>query len=162
MVCQVARTLTIDKAAYLAGLIDGEGTISLSQRHANERRPLVLSISSTQRVTYYLALRQTQGTIRAESPNWQPGLVFVLRSLAEQSKRLEKKVERETLVLASMPGLSLTIVEFAREHGRVTIGAAIKLTGTSRNTLEQHFRALFERRTLNQHGSGRGVWYDLR
>jgi len=111
---------------------------------------------------YYLALRQTQGTIRTESPNWQPWLVFFLRSLAEQVRRLEKKIEREKIVLASMPGLSLQIVEFAREHGRVTIGEVIKLTGASRNTLKQHFRALVERGTLNQHGSGRGVWYDLR
>ena len=111
---------------------------------------------------YYLALRQTQGTIRTKSPNWQPWLVFFLRSLAEQVARLEKKVEREKIVMAALPELSLRIVEFAREHGRVTIGEIIKLTGASRNTLKQHFRALVERGTLDQHGRGRGVWYDLR
>jgi Fic family protein len=120
------------------------------------------SVIEQSKEAYYLALRQTQGTIRTESPNWQPWLVFFLRSLAEQVRRLEKKVEREKIVLAAMPELQLQIVEFAREHGRVTIGEAIKLTGASRNTLKQHFRALVERRTLNQHGSGRGVWYDLR
>lgn len=111
---------------------------------------------------YYLALRQTQSTIRTTSPDWQPWLLFFLRSLAEQVRRLEKKVERERIVLAALPELSLKIVEFAREHGRVTIGEVIRLTGASRNTLKQHFRALVERGTLNQHGSGRGVWYDLR
>jgi Fic family protein len=111
---------------------------------------------------YYLALRQTQGTIRTDAPNWQPWLVFFLRALAEQVRRLEKKVEREKMVLATLPELSLQIVEFAREHGRVTIGEAIKLTSTSRNTLKQHFRSLVERGHLNQHGSGRGVWYELR
>ncbi|MFM9983039.1 MAG: hypothetical protein ACKVP9_19195 [Burkholderiales bacterium] len=111
---------------------------------------------------YYLALRQTQGTIRTEASNWQPWLVFFLRSMAEQVRRLEKKVEREKIVLAAIPELQLQIVEFARGHGRVTIGEAIKLTGASRNTLKQHLRTLVERRTLNQHGSGRGVWYDLR
>ena len=111
---------------------------------------------------YYLALRQTQATVRAAAPDWQPWLLYFLRSLAEQVGRLEKKVEREKLVLAPMPELSMRIVEFAREHGRVTIGEAVKLTGASRNTLKQHFRALVERGTLNQHGSGRGVWYDLR
>lgn len=110
---------------------------------------------------YYLALRQTQGTIRTESPNWQPWLVFFLRSLAEQVRRLEKKVEHEKIVLAALPELSLQIVEFAREHGRVTIGEAIRLTGASRNTLKQHFRALVARGTLNQHAGGRGSWYDL-
>ncbi|MEQ1591721.1 MAG: Fic family protein [Thiobacillaceae bacterium] len=120
------------------------------------------SVIEHNKEAYYLALRQTQGTIRTETPNWQPWLTFFLRSLAEQVRRLEKKVEREKLVLAALPDLSLQVVEFAREHGRITIGDAIKLTGASRNTLKQHFRALVGRGTLNQHGSGRGVWYDLR
>jgi Fic family protein len=120
------------------------------------------SLIEQSKEAYYLALRQSQGTIRTESPNWQPWLVFFLRSLAEQVARLTKKVEREKIVLAAMPALQLQIVEFAREHGRVTIGETIKLTRASRNTLKQHFRALVERGTLNQHGSGRGVWYDLR
>ena len=120
------------------------------------------SVIEQSKEAYYLALRQTQGTIRTEAPNWQPWLVFFLRSLAEQVRRLEKKVEREKLVLTAMPELQLQIVEFAREHGRVTIGEAIKLTGASRNTLKLHFRALVERDVLNQRGSGRGVWYDLR
>ncbi|WP_244888066.1 DUF977 family protein [Nitrosomonas nitrosa] len=87
--------------------------------------------------------------------------MFFLGSLAEQVRRLEKKVEREKIMLAAMPELQLQIVEFAREHGRITIGETIKLTGASRNTLKQHFRALVERGTLNQYGSDRGVWYDL-
>ena len=120
------------------------------------------SVIEQNKEAYYLALRQTQGTIRTEAPDWQPWLVFFLRSLAEQVRRLENKVEREKRVLASLPELSLAIVEFAREHGRVTIGEAIKLTGASRNTLKQHFRALVERGYLNRHGSGRGVWYELR
>lgn len=120
------------------------------------------SVIELNKEAYYLALRQTQGTIRTDAPNWQPWLVFFLRSLAEQVRRLEKKVEREKLVLASLPDLSLQIVEFAREHGRVTIGDAIKLTGVSRNTLKVHFRNLVERGYLNQQGSGRGVWYELK
>jgi Fic family protein len=120
------------------------------------------SVVEQNKEAYYLALRQTQGTIRTEAPNWQPWLVFFLRTLVEQVRRLERKVEREKLVLAAMPELQLQIVEFAREHGRVTIGKVIKLSGASRNTLKQHFRVLVERGTLVQHGSGRGVWYGLR
>jgi Fic family protein len=120
------------------------------------------SVIESNKEAYYLALRQTQGTIRTDTPNWQPWLVFFLHSLAEQVRRLEKKVEREKIVLATLPDLSMQIVEFAREHGRVTIGDAIKFTGVSRNTLKQHFRNLVERGHLSQQGSGRGVWYDLR
>lgn len=120
------------------------------------------SVIEQSKEAYYLALRQTQGTIRSDAPNWQPWLTFFLRALAEQVRRLNRKVEREKLVLAALPELSLQIVEFAREHGRITMGDAIRLTGSSRNTLKQHFRALVERGHLEQHGSGRGVWYELK
>jgi Fic family protein len=120
------------------------------------------SVIELNKEAYYLALRQTQGTIRATQPNWQPWILFFLRSLAEQVRRLEKKIEREKLVLATLPELSLQIVEFAREHGRITIGEAIKLTNANRNTLKQHFRALVKRGHLHQQGGGRSVWYELR
>ena len=50
----------------------------------------------------------------------------------------------------------------AREHGRITMGDAIRLTDASRNTLKQHFRALTEQNHLQQQGRGRGVWYELK
>lgn len=120
------------------------------------------SIVELNKESYYLALRQTQGTIRTRSPNWQPWLVFFLQSLAEQVRRLEIKVEREKLVMAVLPEMSLKIVEIAREHGRVTIGEVIRLTGVSRNTLKQHLRNLVKQGYLNKHGGGRGVWYTLK
>ena len=119
------------------------------------------SVVEMNKEAYYLALRRTQGSIRTEAPDWQPWLVFFLRALAEQVRRLERKVEREQIVLAVLPDLSLQIVEFAREHGRITMAEAVRLTGGNRNTLKQHFRALVERGHLTQHGAGRGAWYGL-
>lgn len=110
---------------------------------------------------YYLALRQTQGSIRTDSPNWQPWIIFFLRALQQQMKRLAKKVEREKIVLSALPELSVQILEYAREHGRVTIGDMVKLTGVSRNTLKKHFSQLIEKRHLVLNGSGRGAWYSL-
>ena len=119
------------------------------------------SVVEINKEAYYLALRQTQGSIRTDTPNWQPWLVFFLRTLAEQVRRLEKKVEREKIVLAAMPELSLQIVEFAREHGRITMSDAIKQTCVSRNTLKQHLRSLVEHGNLDPHGQGRGAYYVL-
>jgi len=119
------------------------------------------SVIEQSKEAYCVALRQTQGTIRTESPNWQPWLIFFLRALTEQVRRLNRKVEREKLVLATLPELSLQIVEFAREHGRITMGDAIRLTDGSRNSLKQHFRVLVERGHLAQHGAGRCVWYQF-
>jgi Fic family protein len=110
---------------------------------------------------YYLALRQTQETIRTDAPNLQPWVLFFLRDLQQQTQRLAKKVEREGIVLTAMPELSMQIVEYAREHGRVTIGDMVALTATSRNTLKQHFRQLLKKGHLVMHGGGRGAWYAL-
>ncbi|WP_397421337.1 Fic family protein [Phenylobacterium sp.] len=110
---------------------------------------------------YYLALRQTQGTIRSDAPDWQPWLRFFLRAMQQQMRRLANKVEREKLLLSAIPELALRIVDHVRDHGRVTIRDAVTLTGASRNTLKEHLRMLVERRHLVQHGVGRGTWYSL-
>jgi Fic family protein len=110
---------------------------------------------------YYLALRQTQGTIRTETPDWQPWILFFLRALHQQKQRLAKKIEREKLILSNLPELSVQILDQVREHGRVSIGDMVKITGVSRNTLKVHFRLLVERGHLVMHGKGRGVWYSL-
>ena len=110
---------------------------------------------------YYLALRQTQRTIRTATPNWQPWLLFFLRALQQQKRRLAAKVEREKIVLAALPELAVQIVDHARQHGRVTIGDMIRVTGASRNTLKEHFRRLVALGHLRQHGARRGTWYGL-
>jgi hypothetical protein len=42
------RKLSPECAAYIAGLIDGEGTITLTRLHANEMRRLVVSIANNE------------------------------------------------------------------------------------------------------------------
>ncbi|HWB08653.1 MAG TPA: Fic family protein, partial [Pirellulales bacterium] len=110
---------------------------------------------------YYLALRRTQKTIRTPAPDWQPWLGFFLWALQQQVRRLAAKLEREKLLVAALPALAVQILDQARDSGRVTIGDMIRLTGTSRNTLKEHFRRLVEQRHLVRHGTGKGTWYIL-
>ncbi|NBS02287.1 MAG: Fic family protein [Rhizobiales bacterium] len=119
------------------------------------------SVIEQSKESYYLALRQTQGSIRSETPNWKPWLTFFLRALQQQMKRLSKKIEREKLVLSSLPELSLRILDHVREHGRVSVGDIIKLTGASRNTLKVQFKQLVEKGHLTKQGGGRTTWYIL-
>jgi hypothetical protein len=42
------RILSSEQAAYIAGLIDGEGTITLTREHRGERRRMVVSIANTE------------------------------------------------------------------------------------------------------------------
>ena len=110
---------------------------------------------------YYLALRQTQGTIRSDQPNWQSWLVYFLRALQQQTRRLSAKVEQEKLVLTTMPELAVKILDYAHSYGRVTMSDMVRTTGASRNTLKEHFRNLVAKRHLVQQGVGKGTWYSL-
>ena len=49
----------------------------------------------------------------------------------------------------------------SRDHGRITVADAVTFTGSSRNTLKLHFKALKEQGLLVLHGQGRGSWYGL-
>ena len=120
------------------------------------------SVIENSKEGYYLALRQTQSTIQTGEPNWQPWLLFFLRALQQQKRRLSTKVERERMVLTALPELSVRILEYAREHGRVTMADMIRLTGVSRNTLKEHFRRLVEIQQLALYGNRKGSWYALK
>jgi len=79
----------------------------------------------------------------------QIGIVFQTASPFDTPRLMTELVtwinqDREAGRLHPLPMLALQIVEFVREHGRVTIGESIRLTGASRNTLKQHFRARVE------------------
>lgn len=119
------------------------------------------SVVEQSKKTYYLALRQTQITIRTNSPNWQPWIIYFLSVLKEQKDRLEKKIEKEQILAGSLPELSIKIIELARERGKITISEAVKATGANRNTIKDHIKNLGKKGYLERHGLGRGAWYSL-
>lgn len=120
------------------------------------------SVIEQSKDAYYLALRQTKGTIRTTTPDWQPWLLFFLKSLHQQKARLAKKIERERLILGDLPELSVQILELCRERGRVTVAEAGRVTGANRNTIKDHLKALTRAGHIEQHGAGRGTWYAIK
>ncbi|MEQ9059885.1 MAG: Fic family protein [Gammaproteobacteria bacterium] len=119
------------------------------------------SVIEHSKEAYYLALRRTQGQIRGDSPDWQPWLLYFLTALKQQKDRLERKIERERLLIGDLPELSAQILELCRERGRVTVAEITKITGVSRNTIKGHVSALVDKQLLTRHGAGRGTWYVL-
>ena len=119
------------------------------------------SVIENSKEGYYLALRQTQGTIRTETPNWQPWLIFFIRALQQQKRRLAVKVEREKNALAALPVLAVKILDYVRDNGRVTTRDMVRETGASPNTLKATFTSLVEKGLLVRHGGGRSTWYAL-
>lgn len=46
---KIPNTLTRIDTAYIAGLVDGEGTITLTRKHRHENRQLAVTISNTEK-----------------------------------------------------------------------------------------------------------------
>lgn len=110
---------------------------------------------------YYLTLRQTQQSIRSDAPNWQPWLMFFMRALQQQKRRLAAKVEREKGDLATLSELAVKILDYVRDHGRVTTRDMVRDSGASPNTLKSTFGSLVKKGLLVRHGGGRSIWYSL-
>lgn len=119
------------------------------------------SVIEQSKEAYYLALRQTQGTIRTKTPNWQPWLLFFLRALQQQKRRLAMKVEREKGALARLPELAVQILDYVRDQGRVTTRDMVREHGASPNTLKSTFGSLVDKGLLLRHGAGRSTWYGV-
>lgn len=119
------------------------------------------SVIENSKEGYYLALRQTQVTIRSENPNWQPWLSFFLRAMQQQKRRLAAKLETEKLIIANLPDLSIQIIDRARNYGRVTVRDIVSITGANRSTLKDHLKRLVKQGLLVRRGSGKNSWYAL-
>lgn len=112
--------------------------------------------------SYYLALRQTQGTLKNSAPDWQPWVLFFLRALQKQKQRLEIKVEQENLLLMQLPELSLQILQLVKSRGKATISDIVTIAKANRNTVKKHLEALVTSQRLQKNGIGKGTWYILK
>jgi Fic family protein len=110
---------------------------------------------------YYLALRRTQTSLKAEKPDWEPWVLFLLRSLQRQKLRLAEKVDQSRLMLGNLSALEEKIVELARSQGRIRVGEIILATGANRSTIKLRLASLVRGGTLAKHGRGRSTWYSL-
>jgi Fic family protein len=148
---------------------DGNGRLSrilttlllLQAGYAHVPYSSLESVIENSKEGYYVALRQTQTTIRTDASNWQPWLLFFMRALQQQKRRLAVKVEREKNALAALPELAVNILDYVRDQGRVTTRDMVREFGASPNTLKVTFTSLVEKGLLVRHGAGRSTWYGL-
>ena len=117
------------------------------------------SIIERNKDSYYLALRRTQQVIRKEEQNWEPRLVFFLKTMAKQKDNLAAKVKEEQSLRASLPALSRQILELVKTRSEITVKEIEKSTGANRNTIKVHVKNLAEQQYLRQVGQGRGARY---
>ena len=138
---RVANKLSVAEAAYIAGLVDGEGSITLTRKHRNENRHLGLTISSTEmQLLQFVVDAAGVGRIsnkRASRPNHSHSFAYGVYNrqalqLIEQiyPHLLSYKAERCALVLRNY--LRLT-----PRNGKYTVKLA-----EERSRLESHFLSI--------------------
>jgi len=120
------------------------------------------SIIERNKDSYYLALRRTQQVIRKEEQNWEPWLVFFLKTMAKQKDNLAAKVKEEQSLRASLPALSRQILELVKKRSEITVKEIEESTGANRNTIKVHVKKLAEQQYLRQVGQGRGARYMIK
>jgi Fic family protein len=119
------------------------------------------SVIEHNKEAYYVALRKTQQSLKSDAPDWQPWMLFFMRAMQQQKRRLSAKVEKEKITLVTMSVLAIQILDYVSDHGRVTTRDMVRVAGASPNTLKTLFRTLVSKGLLVRHGGGRSIWYGL-
>lgn len=142
------------------------------------------SIIEDNKEGYYRALRQTQSTLKADclqrlkvvgdkpptvtpfnannqedESNYEPWLMFFLKTMQKQKIRLEHKVGADISAMTYLPELSAKIIEIAQDQERITISEIVEKTGANINTIKKHLSELVSNGYLVKHGKTRGAWY---
>jgi Fic family protein len=148
---------------------DGNGRISrilttlllLKSGYAYVPYSSMESVIEQNKESYYLALRRTQKSLKSEDADWSLWLLFFLQSLQKQKRRIEQKVEKEKIMRASIPELSLKIIDLAHEHGQISVADIVSATEANRNTVKKRLGKLVAGGYLSRGGKGKGTWYSL-
>ena len=113
---------------------------------------------------YYKALRRTQGTLKSETPDWEPWIGFFLRSLKKQKDSLARRLNDEQAQQQAddeLPALSVEILALFKDNARLDAGRIEELTGANRSTIKVRLRELVEAGRLRKHGKARATWYSI-
>src|SRR5574344_487839 len=119
------------------------------------------SIIEDNKEAYYRALRQTQITLN-KNPDYEPWLMFFLKTLQKQKIRLEYKIEHTDISAQTnldLPEISAKIIEVFETKDRATISELSELKGANINTIKKHLSSLVKNNYLTKHGKTRGAWY---
>jgi Fic family protein len=122
------------------------------------------SVIEHNKESYYLALRRTQTSFERGS-DWEPWILFFLRSLKSQIGRLRDRVGS----LSSLPSdspipdnlspLASRLLALLKARETLTVAVAAEALGANRNTLKDKFTELINSGDAELQGKGRGAYY---
>ncbi|MFT5192952.1 MAG: Fic family protein [Verrucomicrobiales bacterium] len=115
---------------------------------------------------YYLALRRTQTSLQSGGSDWEPWVLFFLRSLKTQIKNLRQRlddkgahVEKPQSLPEHLSPLAGQLLELLRQRETLTLAEAAEALGANRNTLKLKFKELVNGGEAKLFGQGRGAHY---
>jgi len=136
---RTVKTLSPTVAAYIAGLIDGEGTVTLTRKHKNENRQLAVTVCNTEKQLLDYMLKYTgAGKItnkRIAKAHHTPSFTYAIHnrqaiSLLEQifPYLQSYKAERASLILKDY-------IRLTPRNGKYTIEQKAKRTEFEKQVL---------------------------
>lgn len=121
------------------------------------------SVVEHSKEAYYLALRRTQTSFDGEA-DWEPWILFFLRALRSQIKRLSDRLKEpgsadDRFFPDDLSPLAGRLLVLLRERGTLSVSGAVAALDANRNTLKDKFAELVRAGHATPHGKGRGAHY---
>lgn len=126
------------------------------------------------KVMYYKALRETQGMLKEEEPDYATWVNFFIKSLEKQKNRLEYKIEHiaenekeigvanildEKDMLNDLPITAIKILKLFESNERISIKEIKENIDENEGKIKRGLRILQEKNIIKKHGKTNGCWY---
>ncbi|MFT7301494.1 MAG: hypothetical protein ACI8UZ_000328 [Akkermansiaceae bacterium] len=111
----------------------------------------------------YLALRRTQTSFQ-KMPDWEPWILFFLRALRSQVRRLRECLDApptsmENSIPDDLSPLAGRLLALLAESETLSVSGAVEALGANRHTLKDKFGELVKHGYAELKGKGRGAHY---
>ena len=123
------------------------------------------SVIEHNKEAYYLALRRTQTSFGEERADWEPWMLFFLRSLKSQTGRLRQRLEASEISTAGsaipddLSPLAGRLLQLLTSRETLSVSEAAEALEANRHTLKDKFAELVENGCAELRGKGRGAHY---
>lgn len=149
---------------------DGNGRLSriisnlLLLQHGYEYMPYISQekLIEDNKPEYYVALRQSQKTLRTESENIFPWLTFFFKILLEQSKRALALLSKEEVNKLLSPQQEIIWNFISKAKGEITPLEIYNSTNIPRPTINQALIKLLKLKWIDKVGLGRATRYKVK
>ncbi len=119
---------------------------------------------------YYLALRQTQSTLKKSNSNYDAWIDFFVKSLEKQKIRLEYKIEHisdhnsiilddNNIDLNSLPITATKILDLFNKTSRIDISYIKDNIDDSEGKIKRSLLLLQKKNIIKKYGTTKGCWY---